>query len=91
MELKKEGVRVLGYVNVHFLRGGTLYKAALEKDFLVKNPQGETYIIDFGEYYCATVDLSNPAAFEWYKGRHNYSWYVSQVCTNFYDGDRLIY
>jgi alpha-glucosidase (family GH31 glycosyl hydrolase) len=37
--------------------------------FVVKNKTNLPYILDFGEFYCGIVDLSNPAAFNWYKGK----------------------
>ena len=28
---------------------------------------GETYLMNFGEFFCATVDFTVPEAVEWYK------------------------
>ena len=35
----------------------------------MQNADGEEYIIDFGQFQCGTVDLTNPEAREWYKGK----------------------
>ncbi|WP_341474820.1 TIM-barrel domain-containing protein, partial [Francisella tularensis] len=34
-----------------------------------KSKDGDEYLVDFGEFYCGVVELTNPAAFEWYKNR----------------------
>ncbi|XP_033642279.1 sulfoquinovosidase-like [Asterias rubens] len=68
VRLKKEGVRVFAYINPNLNREGGLFKEADEKDLLVKNSTGDTYVVDFGEFFCGIVDLTNPTAVEWYKG-----------------------
>ena len=67
--LKKEGVRVLTYITPNLHSEGSLFKVAEEKGFLLKDKQGKTYLQDFMEFHCGTVDLTNPESFEWYKGR----------------------
>ncbi len=66
-KLKEEGIRFMVYLNPHQAVEGDLYKEGSEKGFMVKNSAGEDYIYDFGQFYCGTVDLTNPEAFEWYK------------------------
>ncbi|MDD7911695.1 alpha-glucosidase [Pseudovibrio exalbescens] len=67
-ELKKEGVRFLGYINPYVLEDFPLYNEAKEKGFLATKEDGSKYVVDFGEFYCGVVDFTNPDAFEWYKG-----------------------
>ena len=68
VELHERGIKFLGYCNPYLAIDGDLYALGSELDVFVKNSSGEEYIIDFGEFDCATVDLTNPKAFEWYKG-----------------------
>ncbi|XP_078695307.1 sulfoquinovosidase-like [Branchiostoma floridae x Branchiostoma belcheri] len=64
---KERGVRFLGYINPHLNKLGNLYAIADSRGYFVKNSTGQTYIQDFGEFFCGTIDLTNPAAFQWYK------------------------
>ena len=58
----------MGYINPYLVEGGVLFREAREKGFFVKNPRGEDYLFDFGEFNCGVVDLTMPQAFDWYKG-----------------------
>lgn len=62
-----EKTRWMGYINPYLVEGGVLFSEAKEQDFFVKRPDGSDYLFDFGEFDCGIVDLTNPAAFEWYK------------------------
>lgn len=66
-QLKEQGIRILAYANPYLVNDGLLFKEGEEKGYYVKNAQGETYLIDFGEFYCGGVDLTNPDAFNWFK------------------------
>lgn len=66
-EIEKQGVRFTSYINPYLIKGKSLCDEAVEKGYLVKNSAGEDYFIDFGEFDCGHVDLTNPDAFEWYK------------------------
>ncbi|UJR20100.1 hypothetical protein I4U23_023234 [Adineta vaga] len=63
------GCRFLTYINPYIAADGSLFQEANENDFLVKHlqPNDTVYLIDFGEFNGAIVDLTNPKAFEWYK------------------------
>jgi alpha-glucosidase len=65
-ELKEKGIRFLGYINQFLSIDGDLYQEATKKGYLVKNKQGEDYIV-YPEMKGTTFDLSNPEAFEWVK------------------------
>lgn len=67
-ELEQENVQFLTYICPFLLENETLFNEAERQGFLVLNQQNETYREDFGEFYCGLVDLTNPQAFEWYKG-----------------------
>ena len=66
--LEREGVRFLGYINPYVVEGRSLYREALERNFLARNHDGGPYLVDFGEFDAGIVDLSQKAAFDWYKG-----------------------
>ena len=61
------GTAWMGYINPYLVEGGVLFREAREKGFFVKRPEGGDYLFDFGEYDCGVVDLTLPAAFDWYK------------------------
>ena len=65
-ELKEDGIRVLAYVTPHMRDDGKLFPIMQSKGFLAKDAEGNTHLQDFGEFNCATVDLSNPEAEEFY-------------------------
>ena len=57
----------MGYINPYLVEGGVLFQKAQEKGYFVRNAEGADYLFDFGEFNCGVVDLSMPAAFDWYK------------------------
>jgi alpha-glucosidase len=63
------GCRFLAYINPYIAIDGSLFEEANKKNFLVKRIDSENsvYLIDFGEFNGAIVDLTNPEAFEWFK------------------------
>ncbi|CAF1472537.1 unnamed protein product [Adineta ricciae] len=63
------GCRFLAYINPYIAADGSLFQEANEKKFLVRHlqPADAVYVIDFGEFNGAIVDLTNPEAFKWYK------------------------
>ncbi|WP_119329050.1 alpha-glucosidase [Cysteiniphilum halobium] len=68
-ELKKEGIRFLGYINPYLIQGHALYNEAFSKGYFATKDNGSEYVIDFGEFYCGVIDFTNPEAFSWYKDR----------------------
>ncbi|MFC4736846.1 alpha-glucosidase [Bacillus daqingensis] len=66
-EWKEKGIRFLGYINPYVAVEGHLFKEAEEQNYLAKQKDGSTYVVDFGEFYCGVVDFTNPEATEWYK------------------------
>ena len=71
--LAERGVKVMVYCNP-FLADMTtrpgarpdLYGEAAERGYFVRRASGETYPVDQGDFDAGMVDLSNPAAREWY-------------------------
>lgn len=66
-ELHKRDIKFLGYVNPYLVNDGVLFKEGEEKGYFAKRKDGATYLVDFGEFYCGAVDLTNPEAFTWFK------------------------
>jgi len=66
--LEKKGTSFLSYICPFLLEEQSLFLEAKENDYLVFNKAGEVYLVDFGEFYCGAVDLTNPKAFDWLKG-----------------------
>jgi alpha-glucosidase len=50
------------------LQDHILFTEAEPKGYLAKNNEGKTYLVDFGEFFAGIVDLTNPEAFNWFKG-----------------------
>ena len=66
-ELKARGIRFLGYINPYLVNDGLSFQEGEEKGYYCKGADGKTCLIDFGEFYCGGVDLTNPEAFHWFK------------------------
>lgn len=66
-EINKRGVRFLGYVNPYLVQGSELFDEAAEKGYFARKSDGEYYLVDFGEFYCGVIDLTDPDAFDWFK------------------------
>lgn len=66
-EWKKEGLRMLTYINPYVAVDGEMFAEPAEKGYFAKNKEGEIYLVDFGEFDCGVVDFTNPEAFEWFK------------------------
>lgn len=73
-DFSSDGIRVLTYVNPWLVdatdKGDTsirnLFQEAADAGYLVRDPQGETYLVDQGGFDAALVDLTNPQARDWY-------------------------
>jgi alpha-glucosidase len=65
--LKETGIRFLGYINPYLAVEGNLFAQARDSGYLVKKNGGSDYLIDAGAFSVGMVDLTNPAAFSWYK------------------------
>ena len=66
-ELHKRGIKFLGYVNPYLVNDGELYKEGKEKGVFATKADGSDYLVDFGEFYCGVIDLTNPEAYNWFK------------------------
>ncbi len=75
-DFQAEGVRVLTYVNPFVINqdsvNGTpirnFYAEAAEKGFLVMNQRGRPYVVQTVGFPTGLVDLTNPAARDWFAG-----------------------
>lgn len=66
-ELSDKGIRYLGYINPFLAPEGPLYAEAKEKNYCVKNKDGEDYYVYITTFPAAMVDLTNPKAVTWIK------------------------
>jgi alpha-glucosidase len=66
-QLKEKGIRTMGYINPFLATEGKLYKEATEKDYTLKNKDGEEYLVVVTTFPVAIVDLTNPDAYNWLK------------------------
>ena len=75
-DFRSQGIQVLTYVNPFVIDQDAvdgvpirnLYKEAEQKDYLVKNQVGDTYVVQTIGFPTALVDLTNPAARDWFAG-----------------------
>ena len=65
---KKEGVQYLTYINPYTASDRDLCAEAAKHGYLTKDSNGDDYHVEFGEFYAGVIDLTNPQAYEWYKG-----------------------
>lgn len=73
-ELDEAGVRVLTYVNPFVVDPSdkptpvrrNLFAEAVDNTFLVRDAEGAPYLLDQGGFDAAMVDLTNPAARDWF-------------------------
>lgn len=67
-DLQKDDIRFMAYINPYLLEGTDLFEHALQNGYFIKKKDGSAYIADFGEFFCGTMDFTNPDAMSWYKG-----------------------
>lgn len=74
-DFKKENINVMVYINpfladIENLKLNlkqNLFQEAKEKNYLIKNKNGEPYLIRNTDFYAGLIDLTNPEAREWLK------------------------
>jgi len=66
-ELGDNGIKFLGYINPFLALEGPLYAEAKEKNYCVKNKDGDDYYVYITTFPAAMVDLTNPDAVLWIK------------------------
>ena len=66
-ELHEGNIRFLGYVNPYLVSDGELYREGKERGYFAVRSDGSEYLVDFGEFDCGVVDLTNPEAYNWFK------------------------
>ena len=66
--IREDSTAWMGYINPYLVEGGQLFREAEAQGYFVRRADGSSYLFDFGEFNCGVVDLTLPAAFDWYKG-----------------------
>ncbi|AYV54788.1 alpha-glucosidase [Leptospira kmetyi] len=64
-DLNAQGIHVLGYLNPFLATEGPLYTEAVQKGYLVKDPNGKDYEIQTAGFPAVLLDLTNPEAVKW--------------------------
>ena len=65
---RDQGIRFFGYINPFLATEGDLYREASERGYCVRNRAGEDYMVTITTFPAAMIDLTNPDAWDWYKG-----------------------
>jgi alpha-D-xyloside xylohydrolase len=63
------GIKVCVWINPYIAQKTAAFDEAMEKDYLLKRPNGDVWQWDLWQAGLAVVDFTNPAAVEWYKGK----------------------
>ena len=66
-KLHARGIRFLGYINPYLVEGGALYQKGLEAGVFARRSDGSIYLVDFGEFSCGVIDLTDPKAYAWFR------------------------
>ena len=66
-KLHQRGIRFLAYVSPHLVSDGDLFSQAQKQGVFARRADGSDYLVDFGEFDCGIVDLTDPDAYRWYK------------------------
>ncbi|MBD3253736.1 MAG: alpha-glucosidase [Candidatus Lokiarchaeota archaeon] len=66
-ELKRKGIKFLGYINSFLTIEGTLYKEALKEGYCVRDKNNKDYDISTDSGPTRMIDLSNNRTYEWLK------------------------
>ena len=66
-ELNTQDIKFLSYINPFLIEGSRLFNIAKEKNYFVKNSQGEIYKIYVTTFPAGLIDLTNKDAYNWYK------------------------
>lgn len=64
---REKNIRFLAYNNPYLVMDGDLYKEGQKKGYYATKEDDSEYLVDFGEFYCGVVDLTNPEAYDWFK------------------------
>lgn len=74
-DLGEKGIRLTIYINPYLVDiegqgrpGPNLYRQARDLGYLVRNQEGEPYLVTNTDFDAGIVDLTNPDAWTWYKG-----------------------
>ena len=66
-KLHQRGIKFMAYASPHLVSDGELFAQARKQGVFAKRADGGDYLVDFGEFDCGIVDLTDPNAYRWYK------------------------
>lgn len=64
-DLNSKGIHVLGYLNPFLAMEGPLYEEAVQKGYLVKDKNGNDYVIETVGFPAVLLDLTHPETVKW--------------------------
>ncbi|KAA0194876.1 hypothetical protein HAZT_HAZT008439 [Hyalella azteca] len=67
-ELATDGVRVTVYCNPHLIQGSPMFEEAAAAGHLMRDRDGQIFLLDFGGFYGGTVDVHYTPSANWYAG-----------------------
>lgn len=67
IELKKQGIRFLAYINPYLVENGKMYNYCKQKGYLIKKLNGQVYHIKSTTFNAGMMDLTNPGMVEYLK------------------------
>ncbi|MEV7694029.1 alpha-xylosidase [Microbacterium sp. NPDC089189] len=67
--LKEKGLRICVWINPYIAQRSHLFDEARERGFLVKRADGSVWQWDMWQAGMALVDVTNPAAVDWFQGK----------------------
>jgi alpha-glucosidase len=68
-ELSDRGIRFLAYVSPYLCNDGALFPEAEAGGHFGRTASGETYLVDFGEFFCGVLDFTRAETREWFADR----------------------
>ena len=66
-KLHDRGIKFLGYINPYLVNDGKLYEEGKKLNVFAKRSDGSDYLVDFGEYDCGVIDLTDEKAYSWFR------------------------
>ncbi len=67
-DFREQDVRFLGYFNNFIARQYEHYETARDNDYIIRMPNGSPYLFLISVFFGTDLDVTNPAAVEYFKG-----------------------
>lgn len=67
--MKEKGLNICVWINPYIAQASSLFDEAVEKGYLIKRTNGDTWQWDMWQPGMGIVDFTNPEACKWYQGK----------------------